>query len=70
MDAWREVIRPPKKSNARSGAMKNQLTEKNDDIVWLDGAPRFRGFPVEQREVKVAGMSLSIASMRDATHQS
>jgi predicted nicotinamide N-methyase len=45
-----------------------EQTNVQDAIVWHEGAATFRGFPVEHRQVKVAGMSLTIASMRDATH--
>jgi len=46
----------------------NGQIEVHDAIAWHDGLATFRGFPVEQREVTVAGMTLQIASMRDATH--
>ncbi len=39
-----------------------------DAIEWHDGAPTFRGFPVEIRTIDVAGISLRIAAMQDATH--
>ncbi len=46
----------------------NEQTENHDTIVWHESIATFRGFPVEHRMVTVAGMSLRIASMRDATH--
>jgi|CXWL01.1.fsa_nt_gi SAM-dependent methyltransferase len=46
----------------------NEQADSHDVITWHDGRASFRGFPVEQRTINVAGMSLRIASMRDATH--
>lgn len=46
---------------------KEQL-ESPDGIVGQGDSATFRGFPVDHRPVKVAGMTLRIASMRDATH--
>ncbi len=45
-----------------------EQTNNQDAIIWYGGAATFCGFPVEHRMVEVAGMSLRIASMRDATH--
>lgn len=49
-------------------AGKSERNENPDAIVWHDGAATFRGFPVEIRAVEVAGISLCIAAMQDATH--
>ncbi len=42
-------------------------TLKPDAILWHNGVPTFRGLPLEVRTVHVAGMSLRIVAMVDAT---
>jgi predicted nicotinamide N-methyase len=50
------------------GKLTVEYTSDSDAILWHDGNATFRGFPVNHRDVMVAGLSLNIASMSDATH--
>lgn len=44
------------------------IESESDAILWHQGNATFRGFPVHHRDVTVAGLTLNIASMADATH--
>jgi SAM-dependent methyltransferase len=43
-------------------------TDRTDAIEWHGDAPTFRGFPLELCRVEIAGRSIRIVAMVDATH--